>query len=229
MVLLATSTTAQLGSRVYGYNLGGVYFSLQCSDAAAPLIINALGIAGYGVGGDHSEAVLYMCDGAGREQRREGWRQVGSATHLKDSIVTRLMLSSPVAVRAGATVGFYLYATRGYVVRCAKETVRGEVDASDGMLLVLVGGQQISGAGLFGKCAGYCTAPAGFIEYEFNDLAAALEPEPEPELGCDPFLETKLESLQPKLAAQLWQAARAGYATAVERLIAEGASPDAVD
>ena len=90
------------------------YVGLHCSQGRA-LLLNALGLVGCSYGFRDSEVCLYVCvegDGAGREQQREAWREVARGT-IKDCTVTRLALSSPVAVGDGATVGFYVRATKG--------------------------------------------------------------------------------------------------------------------
>ncbi len=152
----------------------GLYFGLRCIQGRA-VLLTALGLPGYDYyGGTDSEVLVYVCvegDGAGREQQREAWRQVASGA-LKDRTVTQLTLSTPVAVEEGATVGFYLRATKGYVQRCPKQAALGTVDASDGVLSVLMGGRQDRDAGLFGECFDYpheCAAPVGFFEYQVGD------------------------------------------------------------
>ena len=101
-VLCTSQGTVQLGDKVYGDACAGLYFGLHCSQGRA-LLLNALGLAVYG---RDSEVCLYVCvegDGAGREQQREAWREVARGT-IKRCTVTRLALSSPVAVGDGATV-----------------------------------------------------------------------------------------------------------------------------
>ena len=119
-VLCTSHKTVQLGDTVrYGAGCYGLYFGLHCSQGRA-LLLNALGLAGYNYGGGGAEVCLYVCvegDGAGREQQREAWREVARGT-IKPQTVTRLALSSPVAVGDGATVGFYVRATKGSVCIC---------------------------------------------------------------------------------------------------------------
>ena len=82
---------------------------------------------------------VYACEGssAGRETERAAWRHVGAGT-LNANQSTRLALSSPVAVGAGATVGLLVQAGEGYV-KYSKTGEAGEVDASDGAISVLKG------------------------------------------------------------------------------------------
>eukprot|EP01043_Picozoa_sp_COSAG02_P020142 COSAG02_NODE_986_length_15452_cov_17.818602_11_plen_1305_part_00 len=207
-VLSTSHKTVQLGdfvswvdpdtgiASVHGNRIGGLYFGLQCSKGRA-LLINALGLPGGGKYG-YTEVCLYVCvegDGVGREQHREAWREVARGD-LKDLTVTRLALSSPVAVGDGATVGFYLRATEGWVQMCHKQGALGTVDASDGVLSVLRGGKQKRDAGLFGDCTDNypqgCATFVGLVEYTYSELMTVtvngasaakpeLEPEPEPE------------------------------------------------
>ena len=91
------------------------------------------------VSGGDAPVTIWACEGsgAGKETERGAWRQVGYGT-LKNNKSTRLALSSPVAVGAGATVGLLVHTTRGGVCY-SKEGKAGEVDASDGAISVLKG------------------------------------------------------------------------------------------
>ena len=168
--VLSTSRSAGLGEKL-DTSLGnsGLYFRVRC-EGTEPVLLTGLCIPGFDLG-EGCQVVLYVCvegNGVGREQRREAWREQGVGA-LKHCTVTRLPLSSPVSVAAGATVSFYLRATNGYVMYCKESAAPGTVDASDGVLSVLVGGTQSKEAGLFGECSrrmGH--ALAGFIEYELG-------------------------------------------------------------
>eukprot|EP01043_Picozoa_sp_COSAG02_P041077 COSAG02_NODE_3378_length_6839_cov_12.056973_2_plen_544_part_00 len=221
-VLCTSHKTVRLGDYVdSGGGCGGLYFGLHCSQGRA-LLLNALGLAGndYYGGGD-SEVCLYVCvegDGAGREQQREAWREVARGT-IKDKTVTRLALSSPVAVGDGATVGFYVRATKGGVMICgsSKRGALGTVDASDGVLSVLRGGKQSYSAGLFGECYDYphnCAAFVGLVEYTLT-IAESVPPEPAPA----PAMKAEAEP-----AAALAQAVRAEEKARADAAIAQAAA-----
>ena len=121
------------------------------------------------VSGGDAPVTIWACEGsgAGKETERGAWRQVGAGT-LKEKQSTRLALSSPVAVGAGATVGLLVHAAKNYV-RFSKDGEAGEVDASDGAISVLKGewvrsAQLFRGASL-GKDGDY-HALAGSVEYK---------------------------------------------------------------
>eukprot|EP01043_Picozoa_sp_COSAG02_P045990 COSAG02_NODE_4261_length_5577_cov_3.258306_1_plen_454_part_10 len=204
----------------YSGACSGLYFGLHCSQGRA-LLLNALGLAG-GYYGKDSEVCLYVCvegDGAGREQQREAWREVARGT-IKSRTVTRLALSSPVAVGDGATVGFYVRATKGCVMICgsSKQGALGTVDASDGVLSVLRGGKQMGGAGLFGKCYDYphnCAAFVGLVEYTLT-IAESVPPEPEP-------------APAPAVRAEAGQAAALAQAASQEKARADAAVAQAAE
>ena len=168
--VLSTSRSAGLEEKLdTKAGNGGLYFRVRC-EGTEPVLLTGLCIPGFDLG-EGCQVALYVCvegDGVGREQRREAWREQGAGA-LKHCIVTRLPLSSPVSVAAGATVSFYLRATNGYVMYRNESAAPGTVDASDGVLSVLVGGTQSKEAGLFGKCSRHTGhALAGFIEYELG-------------------------------------------------------------
>ena len=198
---------------------GGLYFGLQCSQGRA-LLIHALGLAGWALATGDAEVCLYVCvegDGAGREQQREAWREVARGT-IKRCTVTRLALSSPVAVGDGATVGFYVRATNGgLVLRCDKLGALGTVDASDGVLSVLRGGRQ-GDSGLFGECFAYphnCAAFVGLVEYTLT-IAESVPPEPAPAPAPAMTAEAAREQALAQAASQEKARADAAVAQAAE-------------
>ena len=115
----------------------GVYFDVRSDGPAVTL--TALTGGGYG----DAAVTIWACEGsgAGKETERGAWRQVGAGT-LKLMQSTRLALSSPVAVGAGATVGLYVHSADGQwagEVLFSEAGEPGEVDASDGAISVQTG------------------------------------------------------------------------------------------
>ena len=111
----------------------GVYFDVRSDGPAVTLTA----LTGGGCTRDIVEVTIWACEGsgAGKETERGAWRQVGAGT-LKKKQSTRLALSSPVAVGAGATVGLLVHAAEGEVCY-SKQGKAAEVDASDGAISVL--------------------------------------------------------------------------------------------
>eukprot|EP01043_Picozoa_sp_COSAG02_P067820 COSAG02_NODE_11040_length_1806_cov_4.816052_2_plen_246_part_00 len=186
-MVLKMSDTAALGERLFtGNYTKGLYFSVRC-EGTDEVVLHALCIPGEG-GGWHVQLYLKMSDTAdwGPPTRQEGG---------ESGRVTRVPLSPPVRVGAGKTVDFYLRATKGRVMLCNSEAALGTVDATDGVLSVLMGGKQDTFAGLFGQCYDYphsCAAPPGFIEYEVAAVQA-----PAPSGGALIAEEGKVASVEP--------------------------------
>ena len=146
----------------------GVYFDVR-SDGPAVTLTALTG--GGSVHGD-AAVTIWACEGsgAGKETERGAWRQVGAGT-LKQKQSTRVALSSPVAVGAGATVGLLVHTAEGNVY-FSKQGEAGEVDASDGAISVLKG-RRTDQSEPFAGGLGDSFALAGSVEYE---LGAAPTP-----------------------------------------------------
>eukprot|EP01045_Picozoa_sp_COSAG04_P003386 COSAG04_NODE_137_length_23739_cov_18.665764_14_plen_593_part_00 len=164
-VTLATSVSPDGGS---GYSDPGVYFDVR-SDGPAVTLTALTGGANYN--GDR-QVTIWACEGegAGKETERGAWRQVGAGT-LKTQKSTRVALSSPVAVGAGATVGLFVHST-SHGVCFTKEGGAGGVDASDGAISVLKGKYTIEEEP-FASCKNIYTTLAGSVEYELGAAPAA--------------------------------------------------------
>ena len=155
---LATSDSPETSS----FSNRGVYFDVRSDGPAVTLTA----LTGGGFMGD-APVTIWACEGsgAGKETERGAWRQVGAGT-LKSHESTRLALSSPVAVGAGATVGLYVHSAERNVW-LSKKGEAGEVDASDGAISVLKGEwtgktEPFAGVGTDGEYH----ALAGSVEYE---------------------------------------------------------------
>ena len=103
---MAATLATSLSPEVASCCACGVYFDVRSDGPALRLTALSGGKAygGWGSGGGDDAGVrVYACEGssAGRETERGAWRQVGAGT-LKKKQSTRLALSSPVAVEAGA-------------------------------------------------------------------------------------------------------------------------------
>ena len=148
----------------------GVYFDVRSNGPAVTLTA----LTGGGKLGD-AAVTIWACEGsgAGKETERGAWRQVGAGT-LKKRKSTRLALSPPVAVGAGATVGLLVHAAKGYV-RFSKDGEAGEVDASDGAISVLKGGWCASKTPFANVRTDGCYALAGSVEYEMARCEAPGE------------------------------------------------------
>ena len=181
MCKLATSPGASYSSAI------GVYFDVRSNGPAVALTA----LSGDGHCCD-AAVVIYACEGSGvgRETERGAWRVVGAGT-LKDASAyghektTRLALSPPVVVAAGATVGLFVHSAKrdSNGVQLSKRGKLGgspgeEVDASDGAISVLKGicsttqtpfATHVKCGGLKPVCTdgdGGCYALAGSVEYE---------------------------------------------------------------
>eukprot|EP01045_Picozoa_sp_COSAG04_P004560 COSAG04_NODE_200_length_20490_cov_33.582021_1_plen_3559_part_10 len=146
----------------------GVRFDVR-SDGPA---VRLTALIGGAYGGDR-HVTIYSCEGPGtaRQTERAAWREVGAGALTKDQS-TRLALSSPVLVAAGATVGLCVHSTRDGV-KYSKEGKPGEVDASDGVITVLKGQANVE-ADPFADGTGQGFALAGAVEYE-QDTAPAMQ------------------------------------------------------
>ena len=193
MCKLATSPGASYSSAT------GVYFDVRSNGPAVTLTA----LSG---GGNYCDAavVIYACEGSGvgRETERGAWRVVGAGT-LKDVVElhwtvqgsekhatgasTRLALSPPLVVAAGATVGLFVHSAKrdSIGVQLSKRGKLGgrpgeEVDASDSAISVLKG-ICLNSKTPFAKqvrCGGFrdvrtdgdggCYALAGSVEYEMG-------------------------------------------------------------
>jgi hypothetical protein len=193
MCKLATSPGASYSSAT------GVYFDVRSNGPAVTLTA----LSG---GGNYCDAavVIYACEGSGvgRETERGAWRVVGAGT-LKDVVElhwtvqgsekhatgasTRLALSPPLVVAAGATVGLFVHSAKrdSIGVQLSKRGKLGgrpgeEVDASDSAVSVLKG-ICLNSKTPFAKqvrCGGFrdvrtdgdggCYALAGSVEYEMG-------------------------------------------------------------
>ena len=178
MCKLATSPGASYSSAT------GVYFDVRSNGPAVTLTA----LSG---GGNYCDAavVIYACEGSGvgRETERGAWWVVGAGT-LRDASAygheksTRLALSPPVVVAAGATVGLFVHSAKrdSNGVQLSKEGKRGgspgeEVDASDGAISVLKGGWCASKTPFANVRTDGCYALAGSVEYEMARCEAPGE------------------------------------------------------
>eukprot|EP01045_Picozoa_sp_COSAG04_P019380 COSAG04_NODE_1876_length_5329_cov_70.433078_3_plen_372_part_00 len=118
----------------------GVYFDVRSDGPAVTL--TALTACR---NGSDQPATIYACEGsgAGREKDAGAWRQVGAGV-LTSMQSTRVTMSSPVVVRAGATVGLHVRVQGGYL-SFTKGGQLGEVDTSDGTISVLKGRKTSNG------------------------------------------------------------------------------------
>ena len=192
MCKLATSPGASYSSAT------GVYFDVRSNGPAVALTA----LSGDGHCCD-AAVVIYACEGSGvgRETERGAWRVVGAGTlkdapgrEIKDAPgretggreeSTRLALSPPVVVAAGATVGLFVHSAKrdSNGVQLSKRGKLGgspgeEVDASDGAISVLKGicsttqtpfATHVKCGGLKPVCTdGDCYALAGSVEYEMG-------------------------------------------------------------
>ena len=162
--------------------------------------------------------------GVGKERERGAWRRLFAGTLQNYSTGgTRLVLSSPVSVRAGARVGLYLQSEDGKFVGLTAQGKQGAKDVSDGTLAVL-----------YGRCAGStepfgafggsddCYAPAGAIEYELAIAEAdppAPEPAPEPAPQRSPHERVCALGFAPSDATAALAACGGDALRAVERLV----------
>ena len=108
MSTLTTSTQPKDWDPWSGHSSSdGVWFDVQSEGPS--LRITAILAACYGAFGSGSEVVVHALEegsGVGKERERGAWPQVAAGTlqdYTKGS--TRLVLSSPVSVRAGARAG----------------------------------------------------------------------------------------------------------------------------
>ena len=155
--------------------------------------------------------------GAGKETERGAWREVGAGV-WKNKQSTRLALSSPVSVRAGATVGLYVHTSDGSDGVCyTKKGTRGAVDSADGAIALLYGRWTCSSAhfGQPGDDDDY-HVPAGSVEYELA-IPEADPPAPAPEksprdLVCE-------MGFAPAEATAALQASGGDVFRAIERLL----------
>eukprot|EP01043_Picozoa_sp_COSAG02_P032070 COSAG02_NODE_2125_length_9747_cov_13.746683_10_plen_447_part_00 len=133
---------------------------------------------------------------------------------------TRLVLSSPVSVRAGARVGLYLQCTSGDRVCLTARGKQGDVDASDGALAVLYGRYTYSKEpfGELGDSKHGCFVPAGAIEYELA-IAEADPPAPEPSPEQSPLERVCALGFAPSEATAALAACGGDALRAVERLV----------
>ena len=172
MCKLATSPGASYSSAT------GVYFDVRSNGPAVAL--TALSGDGSDNNGHDAAVVIYACEGSGvgRETERGAWRVVGVGT-LRDASAygheksTRLALSPPVVVAAGATVGLFVHSAKrdSNGVQLSKEGKLGgspgeEVDASDGAISVLKGGWCFEKKPFVSVHTDGCYALAGSVEYE---------------------------------------------------------------
>ena len=183
MCKLATSPGASYSSAT------GVYFDVRSNGPTVALTA----LSGGGHSGD-AAVVIYACEGSGVgwETERGAWRVVGAGT-LRDASAygheksTRLALSPPVVVAAGATVGLFVHSAKrdSIGVQLSKRGKLGgrpgeEVDASDSAISVLKG-ICLNSKTPFAKqvrCGGFrdvrtdgdggCYALAGSVEYEMG-------------------------------------------------------------
>ena len=189
MCKLATSPGASYSSAI------GVYFDVRSNGPAVALTA----LSGDGHCCD-AAVVIYACEGSGVgwETERGAWRVVGAGTlkdapgrEIKDAPgretggreeSTRLALSPPVVVAAGATVGLFVHSAKrdSNGVQLSKEGKRGgspgeEVDASDGAISVLKGGWCASKTPFANVRTDGCYALAGSVEYEMARCEAPGE------------------------------------------------------
>ena len=182
MCKLATSPGASYSSAI------GVYFDVRSNGPAVAL--TALSGDGSDNNGHDAAVVIYACEGSGvgRETERGAWRVVGAGT-LKDVVElhwtvqgsekhatgasTRLALSPPLVVAAGATVGLFVHSAKrdSNGVQLSKEGKLGgspgeEVDASDSAISVLKGGWCFEKKPFVSVRTDGCYALAGSVEYE---------------------------------------------------------------
>ena len=160
---MATTLATSDSPEASGSSYKGVYFDVRSDGPAVTLTA----LTGGGQYGDR-EVTIWACEGsgAGKETERGAWRQVGAGT-LKERQSTRLALSSPVAVGAGATVGLLVHSAEGKVYY-SKQGKAGEVDASDGAISVLKG-RRTSKSKPFSGGLGDSYALAGAVEYELAE------------------------------------------------------------
>ena len=148
----------------------GVYFDVRSEGPAVRLTAIS--------GGGHERdrrVTIYVCDGSssGRETSRGAWREVGAGT-LNGDRSTRVALSSPVAVGAGATVGLFVHTTSGKGVNYSTQGAVGAVDASDGTISVLKG-KVTTDERPFTRLTDQGWALAGSVEYEVAGGSGAAE------------------------------------------------------
>lgn len=165
----------------------GVFFDVR--SGGAPVRITAL--TGGAYGGDRPVTVYAREEGsgAGRETKRGSWREVGAGDWKQDQS-TRLVLSSPVSVRAGATVGVYVHTTDGSDgVQYTQPRKQGAVDSSDGAIALLCGRYTIMRDHFGPPVNGDGYVPAGSVEYEvlsngLETTARSVVAVPPPSLGA---------------------------------------------
>ena len=217
MSTLSTSRTVQNP----GAGSNGVWFDVQSE--GPPLRITAILAACGRFHGTYSSGavVLYGSEegsGVGKERERGAWGQLAAGTlQHRSKGATRLVLSSPLSVRAGARVGLYLHCTdhRSWVCLTAPGK-QGDVDASDGALAVLYGRCTFS-TEPFGEFDGsHCFVPAGAIEYELA-IAEADPSEPAPEQS--PLERVCALGFAPSEATAALAACGGDALRAVERLV----------
>ena len=190
-----TPTTLATSPGVSYLSAIGVYFDVRSNGPAVALTA----LSGDGHCCD-AAVVIYACEGSGvgRETERGAWRVVGAGTlkdapgrEIKDAPgretggreeSTRLALSPPVVVAAGATVGLFVHSAKrdSNGVQLSKEGKRGgspgeEVDASDGAISVLKGGWCASKTPFANVRTDGCYALAGSVEYEMARCEAPGE------------------------------------------------------
>eukprot|EP01048_Picozoa_sp_COSAG05_P023113 COSAG05_NODE_4875_length_1338_cov_34.338983_1_plen_277_part_10 len=85
----------------------GVYFDVRSHTAT---LLRVTAFTGGGLHGA-ADVVVYCCEGTsvGKETLQGSWQEVGAGTLARDKS-SELVLSTPVVVEPGATVGFYVQA-----------------------------------------------------------------------------------------------------------------------
>ena len=160
----------------------GVYFDVR-SQTATLLRVTAL--TGGGLHGA-ADVVIYCCEGTsvGKETLQGSWRQVGTGTLAKDKS-SEVVLSTPVVVESGGTVGFYVQIAAGVAgkrvfrrdtheayVCFASEGELGSADATDGDLAVLRGRYTDTDEQFWGVKEDHgCFTMAGCVSYEVEAVA----------------------------------------------------------
>ena len=182
---MSTLSTSEPVQNIPGYVSHGVWFDVQSE--GPPLRITAILAACGDLYGGSGAVVLYGSEegsGVGKERERGAWGQLAAGTLRRyQRGATRLVLSSPVSVRAGARVGLYLHCTDGDYV-CLIPGKQGDVDARTGRWPCGTVGAPLQSPSASSMPSADLVAatvfqPAGAIEYELA-IAEADRPRPRP-------------------------------------------------
>eukprot|EP01045_Picozoa_sp_COSAG04_P004018 COSAG04_NODE_170_length_21634_cov_12.250337_19_plen_481_part_00 len=183
VVMSSTPGSSSVGDR-------GVFFDVRCSGPGVRLTALSGGgclVFSNGAWNGAADVTIYAChDGSGRGRETDGsaWREVGAGT-FKSKQSTRLALSTPLEVPAGATIGLYVHARRGRVELSSKGTL-GDVDTGAESNVTVLKGDRTSGGEPFvgplkSASDGLGCALAGSVEYECDEPEVApIAPTPAP-------------------------------------------------